>query len=410
MRRPDTRAGSRASLGALLAGLLALLLPVAVLGADWSTPRRVTPAGGSRLDSLHQVAVARKVLHLAHPRIGPGLTDDRVVYQRSTDGGATWSRERTLFSATSARRDVVPNLAVASRGDIVAVAWRVNGPAERTLFVRVSRDRGLSFAPRQEVFSTRKGVGVGVPAVAVGDGVIAVAWTNRANGKVKVSTSRDQGRTFTSGKTLARTKLSIDCRKRVTDGLVGIAANGRSIHVAWSHAPKRKCLADQILVRTSLDRGRTWSKRRTITNRRSYGWPELDARARTVVATVQSPNGGIIVARSGKNGRDWSDRILRAPKRHSFSAADIVLLPDGKAMLTHVDERIRKDRLVSTKVVSRRSTNDGRTWRSPNVVVPVGRKLRMAPNIEAIGTRVTIVVQMGPLAGATRNLFASRLR
>jgi hypothetical protein len=350
------------------------------------------------------------VLHLAHPRIGPGMNDDRVVYQRSTDGGAGWSGERTLFSATAARRDVVPNLAVAAKGDIVVVAWRVNGPDERTLFLRVSRDRGVTFEPRLEVYSTSRRPGVGVPAVAVGNGVIAVAWTSRTSGKIKVRTSRDDGRSFGSAKALGGTSLSIDCRKRLTDGLVGLAVNDRSVHVAWSHAPKRQCIADRILVRTSLDRGREWSRRRTITDRRSYGWPELDARARTVVATVQSPSGGVIVARSARNGRNWRDRLLGAPKRHSFSAADIVLLPDQQAMLTYVDERLRRSRLVGTKVVARRSVNDGNGWRSPNIVVPAARQLRMAPNVEANASRLAIVLQMGPLDGSPRNLFVSRLR
>ena len=405
------RVGSRAPVTGLTAAVLALLLlPTLVLGAEWTSPKRVSEAGGSRLDSLHQLAGDRGKLHLVHPRIGSGTTDDRVVYQRSADGGTSWSKERTLFHATNQRRHVVPNLAVAARGDIVAVAWRVGGPAGHTLFVRVSRDGGQSFGIKDEIFSTSKGHGVGVPAVTIGNDFVAVAWTNRANGKIKLRISRDDGRTFKPARTLGRTSLSIDCRKTLTDGLVGLAANDRSLHVAWSHAPKRSCYARAIKVRTSLDRGGSWSPRRTITERRSYGWPELDARGKTVVATVQSPNGGVIVSRSGKNGRNWRDRLLKPAKGHSLSAADVMLLPDGKALMTYVNERIRKHRLVSTKVVSRRSPDDGRSWKEPKVVVPGASVLRMAPNIAAIGKRATIVLQSGQLDGSPRNNYAARLR
>ncbi len=395
----------------LTAALLALLLlPTLVLGADWTGLRRVSNTGGSRLDSLHQLAADRGKLHLAHPRIGPRATDDRVVYQRSTNGGVTWSKERTLFSATTQRRHVVPNLAVGVKGDIVAVAWRVNGPRQNTLFVRVSRDGGNTFGVRDEIVSTTRSHGVGVPAVAVGNDVVAVAWTNRANGKIKIRTSRNEGRTFKPARTLGRTSLSIDCKKRLTDGLVGLAINDRSVHVAWSHAPRQQCLAPAIKVRTSLDRGVTWSRRRTITERRSYGWPELDARGKTVVATVQSPTGGVIVARSGRNGRNWNDRLLKPAKGHSLSATDVTLLPNKKALITYVNERIKSNRLISTRVISRSSPDDGRSWKSPKVVVSSARMLRMAPNIAANSAKATIVLQSGQMDGTPRNIFATRLR
>ncbi len=180
------RVGSRAPLVGLSAALLVLLLlPSLVLGAEWTPLSRVSASGGSRLDSLHQLAADRGRMHLVHPRIGPNATDDRVVYQSSTNNGASWSKEQTLFSASLQRRDIVPNLAIAAKGDIVAVAWRVNGPTENALFVRVSRDRGDTFGTKDKIFSTNKAHGVGVPAVAVGNGVVAVAWTNRANGKIK---------------------------------------------------------------------------------------------------------------------------------------------------------------------------------------------------------------------------------
>jgi hypothetical protein len=237
-----------------------------------------------------------------------------------------------------------------------------------------------------------------------------VTWTNRANGRIKIRTSKNGGRSYGPAKTLGKTGLSIDCRSQLTDGLVGIAANDRSLHVAWSQGPRRKCLASTIKVRTSLDRGRSWSPRRTITDKRSYGWPELAARGKTVVATVQSPTGGIITARSARNGRNWSDKLYKAPKGHSLSAADVALLPKRKAIITYVKERVRKDRLISTRVVSRRSPDDGANYRAPKSVTSEARLLRMAPNVAANGKKVTIVVQSGRMDGSPRNVFSSRLR
>ena len=412
---PVRRVGSRAPLITVVAVLFALLLsllPGATLGAGWTSLQRVTDAPGSRLDSLHQLSSDRGTLHLVHPRIGPGLTDDRVIYQRSEDAGANWSDPATLFEATQTRRSVVPNLALAARAGVVIVAWRVDGPEEHVLFVRISRDGGRSFRKREVLFSTRQDAGIGVPAVVVAEGgrVIAVAWTDRANGRIKLRTSRNRGRTFGQARVLGRTRLTIDCRTDLTDGLVGLAASDRVIHAAWSESPKRQCQASSVMARTSDDRGRTWSAARTVTQRRSYGWPELAARGSTVLATVQSTTGGIIVSRSGDAGGSWDDRLVKAPAGHSFSAADVVLLPGGKAMITYVNETVRRSRLTATKVVTRWSPDDGATLRQPKAVTTEARRLRMAANIAAVRKDVTIVVQSGPLSGTPRNVFVTRRR
>ena len=128
------------------------------------------------------------------------------------------------------------------------------------------------------------------------------------------------------------------------------------------------------------------------------------------MATVQTPGGGVIVARSGDGGGTWVERLLQAPNGHSFSAADIVLLARGKALITYVNERVRKSRLIRTKVVSRWSPDNGVSFNQPRTVVSEARRLRMAPNVGATDEGATIVVQSGPLSGASRNLFVSRQR
>jgi hypothetical protein len=128
------------------------------------------------------------------------------------------------------------------------------------------------------------------------------------------------------------------------------------------------------------------------------------------LATVQSPTGGLIVARSASKGRVWSDRLLKPARGHNLSAADVVLLPGRQAMITYVDEVFRRGRLARTKVVSRRGPNDGVRWNAVRLIASADQKLRLAPNIAANDSRVTIVVQVGQLDGSPRNILASRLR
>jgi hypothetical protein len=400
----------RITVGVGLLVLLLTLLPSAAEAADWTRPDRITGRDGARLDSLHQLSADGRSVHLIHPYIGGRAMDDRVLYQRSSDGGKRWSRPRTLFSAGRGHREVVANLALAARRDVVAAVWRTVGPNKTTLWIRVSRDGGDSWGSRRALDSIKPKHGLGVPAVSiVSRKIIAVAWTDRSDGRILVRVSRDGGRRFGKADRLGRTGLSIDCDDRVTDGLVGLTASRNRLYAAWSAAADGQCLAGSIKLRGSGNAGRKWGREVTVTDQRTYGWPELDAMGHRVIATVQSPD-GIVVARSGDDGRRWRDRTIKARGGRNLSAADVVLLTRGRALITYVDERLRASRLVRTRVLSRLSRNDGASFRSAQEVAASAAKLRVAPNIAAPGGRAVVVVQSGPLKGSDRYIVASRQR
>jgi hypothetical protein len=403
---PARRLGPALALGLLL--VVALGVSDA-LAAGWTQAQRVTDRPGSRMDSLHQLAGAGGVLHLVHARVGSGTAVHRVAYQRSGNGGRRWSAERNLFRAGSRHRRVVPNLALAARGSLVVVAWRTLGPTGSTLFVRVSRDSGRTFAPRVRIAQKGRRAALGVPAVAIGQGFISVAWTDRTRGDVRVRTSRDGGRGFGQARTLARTTLSIECRSTRLDGLVGLAAAGTRLHLAWSTAGSSGgCIASRVRTRTSDDRGRAWGAARDVTRRPSYGWPELAARGRTVLATLQLVSGRLLVARSGDRGRTWREHLVARPSGRSLGTGDVGLTPDGNAWLAYVDERYSGGRLASTRVRVRRSQDGGRTWGRAVAVAPDRTRLRQAPNLAAAGRDPVVVFQAGPLDGSRTNLLVTR--
>jgi hypothetical protein len=348
------------------------------------------------------------VLHLVHPRIGPAGRDDRVVYQRSRDGGARWSAERVIFAAGSRHRRVVPNLALAARGSLVAVAWRTRGPRGTTLFVRVSRDGGTTFGPRRTIASSERAGGLGVPALAVGRDVIAVAWTRRASGDIRVSRSIDGGQTFSGRRPIARTTLSIDCGRTVLDGLVGLAAAGDRMVLAWASAGPGGCLATRLRSRASSDGGERWGRPREITRRGSYGWPELAASRGTVLATVQLTDGRLLLARSGDGARSWSRTAFAAPKGRSMGAGDVSIARGGVAWLAWVEEAYDGGTLRRTRVMARRSADRGRTWKSPETVSRDAPRLRQAANVAIARGTPAVVYQAGALDGSPRDLLVSR--
>lgn len=385
-----------------------LLIPGGVSAADWTPSARVTSEPGSRLDSLHQLAAGGGRLHLVHPRIGPAATDDRISYQRSGDAGRRWSVERTIFRAGTRHRHVMPNLALAARGARVAVVWRVRGPHGTTLFLRTSDDGGATFRPRLALASRSADAAIGVPAVAIGDGFMAVAWTDRRDGSVKVRTSRDGGRSFSAARTLGRSRLSIVCRRDVLDGLVGLAAAGTRLHVAWSAAEPGSCIASRILTRSSGDRGVTWRRARTLTARSSYGWPELTARGRFVLASLQLTNGRLLLARSRDSGRSWEGRVLQPRTGRWLGSGDVSLSTDGRAWTVYVDERYAGDELARTRLMARRSRDAGRTWSRAREIVPDRARLRQSPNLALAGGDPVVVFQAGSLSGASRDLYVTR--
>jgi hypothetical protein len=127
-----------------------------------------------------------------------------------------------------------------------------------------------------------------------------------------------------------------------------------------------------------------------------------------VIATVQAPD-GIVVSRSTSDGRRWRSRLLKSRPGRSYGAADVVLLPKGRAMITYVDERLRRSKLIRTRVVARWSP-DGARFTTGREVAASARKLRIAPNIALLGRRPVVVVQSGPMSGSPRHIVASRLR
>ena len=404
--RPEQRRPSRV-VGLCLLGLL--LIPTPTL-ADGFSLQRVSQRGGTRLDSLHQLAASGDRLQLAHARIGERGAPDSVVLQRSRDGGSDWTRERALFTTGPRYGQVLPNIALASRGPVVAVAFRVKGPQGTTLFVRTSRDGGRRFGPRIPI-ATRPGkLSLGVPAVAVGDDVVAVAWTDRRDAEIKLRRSRDDGRSFSRAATLGRTRVSIECRGRVVDGLVSLAAAGARLHLGWSDAKERSCMAGRIVMRSSPDRGARWRHERTVTGSRSYGWAELAASGDSVLATVQLASGRLLVARSRDEGREWRQTTIAPRRGRVLSAGDVVIGRDRQVWVAFVEERIHDGRLRESRVRAVRSRDGGATFGPAHTLAGSAPALRQAVNLAHTDRGVVAVFQSGALSGQPRNLLVSRWR
>ena len=401
-------AGPAAALAAALA--LTVALSSGALGIGWTAPARVTDSRPSELTALHELTSVPGALHLVHARIGPKPADDRVVYQRSTNGARTWSREQILFRSTKADPAVVPNLAIAAEDQLVAVAWRTRGDHGSSLWIRRSEDGGRTWKPRQLLAQNGQPRGIGVPALSVAGGRVIAAWTLRSKGKVLARRSTDGARTWGKPVTLGTTHLSIDCDRATLDGLVGLGASGDTVHLAWSDGKDGACLSNKLLVRTSRDGGRTWGAARTASTTKTYGWPEVTARGPYLLISLQEPDGGFTIVRSRNSGRTFKEHGFTPAKDRALGAADVLLPGGATAWLVYADVLYDANDVASSRIRFRTSHDRGATWSAGQTVVDTASKLRQAANLAAAGSKPVILFQTGKPDGSTADIVAVRAR
>ncbi len=223
---------------------------------------------------------------------------DALCYTRSGDGGVTFGPSIVL--ATSVLLDPYgPTLSV-GRGPngVVAVLWE-----DDSLRAIVSTDGGLSFG---EAFTVASGAGHG-PAVAVGDGVVYVAYTEDV--QLLVRRSLDGGSTWTAPDSLG---------KVVPDTFWGpafasIAADGANAYIAYDVETQPNSF---IRYRQTTNSGQTWSKPVNLS-------PPSDHRLYSELPVITQQGGTIHVAYGRCNfwfegacdlGTQWSSELVY---RHS---------------------------------------------------------------------------------------------
>jgi len=84
-------------------------------------------------------------LYLTYTTFGPGFASDSILFQRSTDGGTTWSAPITMIGATPALVQG-SRVAVGPDGEVYVAWFHAAGPPDK-MEIRKSVDHGLTFGP-----------------------------------------------------------------------------------------------------------------------------------------------------------------------------------------------------------------------------------------------------------------------
>jgi hypothetical protein len=389
------RLRTRSSIVAIAAISLSICLSGTSLAArGWTGPTALTNDGVTHLLSLHSLASDGHRLHLFYPRSDFVGTTDKLLYRRSLDGGLTWEPERVLFASGPRLTEAVANLSIAARGDLVVVAFRSHDAKSAVLFTRSSHDGGTTWGPRVRIDRVQTNLKMGISNVVISDAGIVVAWSVRSTGRISTSLSTDGGETFSPPRQLATTAFSFVCgNPDFRDGLVGLAADGLAVDLAWSDSPNSVCGADRLFLRRSTDGGRTWKPRQLLPDNGvgTLGWPEIAVHGKAVLLLVSPQGSGQLLLHSDDGGLTFGARLLDPDT--TTSAGDVAFAPDGKAMVTVPEVTIAADGtgFASSRLVTLSSSDGGSTWSRPRVAqVTSGVGGVGTPNLAFTATTPTI--------------------
>ncbi|HEY6566819.1 MAG TPA: sialidase family protein [Actinomycetota bacterium] len=156
-----------------------------------------------------------------------------VFVQRTALGGnLKWSDPiRVSQGKSQAER-----ASIAADGQLAIVGWvtqrsysRYDGGAPRAFYVRRSTDRGASWSKAIRI--TAPSGRVDYPQLAVSDGTAYAAWTNADSGSIRLATSTDGGRHW-STRTIGTT-TSVAAAGEGFAGYPTVGASGMNVVVAW---------------------------------------------------------------------------------------------------------------------------------------------------------------------------------
>jgi BNR repeat-like domain len=296
---------------AAIALVASLIIAAPVAAAAWTQPTLITGTHDAFPSYARSLAVAGDRVHLVDSR-----TNGQIEYRRSSDDGNHWSAPVILAQPDARFTSVLGDPAIAARGSLVVVAYRAHDATAAYLFIRRSTDGGETWGrPRQlaRVVTDRR---IGEQSVAISSAGIFIVWTNRVTGAIDLRRSTDGGRHFSAVHRIGITTYTFSPGDPTfTDGLIGLAATGDDVYLAWT--PSGSGPADSIVLSRSGDGGSTFHSARTIVDRPTYGWPSLSAAGPFLVGEFQATDGSVWFLHSSDRGHHVGTRRLADPSTSS---------------------------------------------------------------------------------------------
>lgn len=383
---------ARGSIVAVVAISLSICLSATAHAArGWTGPTALSNDSVTSLFSLHSLASSGARLHLLYGRSDPQVGGGSLVYRRSLDAGRTWEPERVLFAGNARLTEVISNISMTARGDVVVALFRSHDATKALLFTRTSRDGGTTWGPRVRVDAVATTLRMGISSVTISDAGIVVAWSVRSTGRIYTSLSADGGRTFGERHPVGMTSYDFACgNPDYRDGMVALGSDGMSVELAWIDGRNAQCAAEELFLRRSTDGGLTWKPRQLVPTIKggTFGWPEVAIRGKSVLLLLKPQAFGQLLLRSGDGGRSFEPHVLDTGE--GTFQGDVAFAPDGHAMVTMPETTVSDTGAVTAgRLFTMSSFDKGATWSAPRLAQKMAAGIS-TPNLAFAGGRSVV--------------------
>jgi hypothetical protein len=212
-------------------------------GVSWTTKRLTWTSGNSEDPAI--ATDSSNNIHIF-------WQDDRnvkeeIFYQKSTDGGSTWTAKRLTWDS-GASRD--PAVAI-DTNDNIHIAWRDSKPGSLEIYYKKSTNGGASWTTKRLTWNSE---GFRYPDIATDSGNnVFVVWSKYQTGDYEIflKKSTDGGTTWSKTR-LTRTSGDSDHPAIAIDP-------SDNIHVVWDDGT---VVNEEIYYKRSTDGGTTWTTKR----------------------------------------------------------------------------------------------------------------------------------------------------
>ncbi|MDP1620984.1 MAG: exo-alpha-sialidase [Bacteroidales bacterium] len=145
-------------------------------GITWGPDIRLTNTSTNSWDPC--ISLNGSVLHVVWMDMRDGLTYE-IYYNRSTDGGTTWSPDTRLTNDNG--NSGYPTMAVS--GSILHIVWQDTRDGEWEIYYKQSTDAGVTWG--EDLRLTNANVDAGMPFIALSDSIVYVIWEDLRDGGVE---------------------------------------------------------------------------------------------------------------------------------------------------------------------------------------------------------------------------------
>lgn len=298
---------------------------------------------------------------------GTGQPDADIYYARSTDGGFTWSADVKVSDDGDSKVNQ-SELAIATSGSVVYLAWRDSRGGDENIYFASSTD-GVTWSANRRVNDDAGSADQAHPSLAIDNlGHLHLAWQDRRNGHYDIyyAASTGGGATWSTNERVNQDAGSAN----QTSPVLAVKADGSQVYIAWQDG--RNGNDDVYFARGA---GGSWTEVRVNNDAGSaaQGAPTLGRSASGTLhlAWRDVRNGGndIYFSRSTNGGATWSAnaKVNDDVGLHDQEAPAVVEGSSGEALLAWEDLRGN-----SYDIYVSRSHNDGQSWSANESAITEG--------------------------------------